>query len=155
MRKQATVSIQDEGRDQGKTYLLTEMPASQAERWAIRALMSLAKSGLEIPDNAQEMGMAAIAAMGFTALANIPFEDAGPLLDEMMACVQIIPDPARPQVVRPLIEDDIEEVRTRLMLRRDVFDLHTGFFSTAARLKSTQVKSQTRGSRTTSTSRRS
>jgi len=58
-------------------------------------------------------------------LLKIPFEAAKPLLDEMMGCVQIVPSP---NVKRPLIEDDIEEVKTRLMLRKAIWDLHMDFF---------------------------
>lgn len=126
-RKTKVVVIEAEGRDQGKHYLLTELPASQAERWATRALMAMAKSGVEIPDGLERAGVAGIAVVGLRAVAGMPFEEAQPLLDEMMACVEFIPDPARPQVHRYLIEDDIEEVATRIMLRQEVIELHTGF----------------------------
>lgn len=146
MRKTETVTITAEGRDKGKRFALTEMPATQAEKWALRAFMALAKSGLEIPDDVQNMGMAGIAALGFQALAGISFQDAEPLLDEMMACVQCVPSAG---VVRVLIEDDIEEVATRFTLRRDVFELHTGFFSRAA--PSTSIPAKTRAARSETT----
>ncbi|MCI0152402.1 hypothetical protein KNO81_42165 [Paraburkholderia sediminicola] len=57
----------------------------------------------------------------------IDFHDAELLLDEMMGCVSIQPNPADPKIVRGLIPDDIEEVNTRVLLRREVFRLHTGF----------------------------
>lgn len=146
MRKVQTVTIAAEGRDKGKAFLITEMPASQAEMWALRAFMALAKSGLEVPDEVQTMGMAGIAALGFQALAGITYQDARPLLEEMFDCVEHVPSP---NVVRALIEDDIEEVATRLQLRRDVFDLHTGFFSRAAPSTSTKAKTRAGGSATT------
>jgi len=126
-RKTKVVMIEAEGRDQGKHFLLTELPASQAERWATRALMAMGKSGVEIPDGIERAGIAGLAMIGLRALVGMPFEDAQPLLDEMFTCIQIIPDPARPQVHRYLIEDDIEEVATRLLLRQEVIELHTGF----------------------------
>lgn len=131
-RKTQTVTIAAEGRDKGKVFVLTEMPASQAERWAARALLALGKSGVEIPDEAANAGMAAIAAAGIRAFASVSFDEAGPLLDEMMLCVQIQPDPAKPDVRRELIEDDIEEVMTRLLLRSEVVALHVGFSITDA-----------------------
>ncbi len=109
------------------------MPASQAEKWAAKAFLALAKSGVEIPEDIASAGLAGVASMGLKALAGMTFADAEPLMDEMFACVQIIPDPARPEVVRALIEDDIEEIATRLRLRKDIFALHTDFFTTAAR----------------------
>jgi hypothetical protein len=60
-------------------------------------------------------------------------EDAAPLLAEMMDCVKIIPNPSEPNVMRPLVADDIEEVRTRIELRKAILELHMGFsFADAA-----------------------
>ena len=124
MRKVLDVTISDAGRDLGKVFILTEMPASKVEKWAARAILALCKSGFDVPDGA---GMEFIAVAGLKALGGLNFFDAEPLLDEMMECVQIRPDPSKPNVVRALIEDDIEEVKTRLQLRAEVFTLHTNF----------------------------
>ena len=45
------------GRDAGKSFTLTEMPADQAERWAIRALLALAGAGVDRPDGAADAGV--------------------------------------------------------------------------------------------------
>lgn len=126
-RKTQTVTIQDKGRDEGKVFVLTEMPASQAERWAVRAFLAMAHAGLEIPEDIANMGMAGIAAFGLRALGGISYAEAEPLLDEMFTCIQHIPDPARPDIVRKVIESDIEEVSTRFFLRKEVFGLHVNF----------------------------
>ena len=127
-RKTKTIRIPADGsRDAGKTFLLTEMSAADSERWAIRSLGAIANSGLDIPPEVIQMGMGALAAVGFKGLLTMQFHEAAPLLDEMMACVQIVPDPKNPHVVRPVDDEDIEEVATRLMLRSEVFELHTGF----------------------------
>lgn len=133
-RKTTTVTIDGKGRDAGKHFLLTEMSASAAERWAARALLALVRSGVKIPDEAVEMGLAGIAQIGVDLLSGLSWELAEPLLDEMFACIQIIPDPAKPHVVRGLVEDDIEEVATRLRLRREVLNLHIDFFTDAGLL---------------------
>lgn len=117
----------DSGRDGGKTFLLTEMSAAEAEKWAIRAVSAIANGGLDIPPDVIQMGMSALVAIGFRGLLTMGFGDAEPLLDEMMDCVQIVPDPKKPDIVRPADDEDIEEVTTRLMLRSEVFELHTGF----------------------------
>ena len=127
MARRTDTFVATVGRDAGKHFFLTELPASQAEKWAARAFLAMAKSGLEIPDGIAEMGLAGIAAMGLKALGGMSFEVAGPLLDEMFTCVRIIPDPKHPEVVRVLIEDDIEEIGTRLQLRKAVFGLHVDF----------------------------
>ena len=127
MRKTVIITIQDEGRDKGKIFILTELPAVQAEKWAYRALLALARSGVEIPPNLAGAGFAGIAILGFQALAHIDFNDLEPLLDEMMSCIQYRPDPSNVQYSRPLMVDDIEEIATRIKLRAEVYTLHTGF----------------------------
>ncbi len=143
MRKTSVVSITDGSndpkadnynRDYGKTFLLKEMPASVAERWATRALMTLARSGINLPDNAVGAGWAGIAVLGFQALSHSNFSEIEPLLNEMWQCVSIIPDMRHPQVSRALMwagpdgeGADIDEVSTMLKLRAEVFTLHSGF----------------------------
>ncbi len=136
-RKTLKVTIQDDrtpdadgqvtgdlSRDVGKTFLITEMPASQAERWAMKALLAVARAGIDLPVGLYEQGsMRTLAVLGLQAVTSIQFEEAEPLLDEMMKCVQIVEQKA----TRDLTEDDIEEVRTRLLLRRKVLELHVGF----------------------------
>lgn len=127
MRKTRDVTIEQEGRDKGRVYRITEMPASVAERWAIRALTAASRTNLDI-GNVLGLGMQGIAIVGVTALLSSRFEELEPLLDEMMACIK--PHMIDGQVIkvdRPLDESDIEEVSTRLRLRREVLELHVGF----------------------------
>lgn len=137
-RKEKTVVIES-GRDAGKMFLIKELPASQVERWATRALFVMMNCGVEVPDNLLSAGLAGIAAIGIKSLTKVPYELAEPLFDEMMTCIAIVPDPHQPSVKRgyggvgPMIEDDIEDVSTRLILRKAVFELHLDFFLTAAR----------------------
>lgn len=123
-RKEATF-VADYGRDAGKQFHITEMSASQAENWAIKVILAIGNAGIEVPDNLASQGMAGLLAVGYLSLLKIPFEAAKPLLDEMMGCVQVVPSP---NVKRPLIEDDIEEVKTRLAIRKAVWELHIDFF---------------------------
>lgn len=133
-RKSAIVQITDDNRDRGKVFHILEMPAAQAERWAIRAFQALARSDVEIPDNVAGAGFAGIAKLGFQALAKMDEISLMNLMDEMMLCVSFQPDPRKPEIVRPLVEEDIEEVQTRLRLRLEVFQLHTGFSMTGSGL---------------------
>ena len=123
-RKEASFVAQT-GRDKGKEFFITEMSATQAENWAIKAVLAIGNAGIEIPDNLVSQGMAGLVAVGYMNLLKIPFDAAKPLLDEMMGCVQFIPSP---NIKRPLIEDDIEEVSTRLALRKAIWNLHMDFF---------------------------
>ena len=132
MRKTLRYTVTDSGRDHGKVFLITEMSASDAEDWALRAFFALMNSGIDVPDEVADMGFAGIASVGLKALGKVEYSKAKPLFDDMMTCVQVMPDPAKPNVVRSLIDTDIEEVTTRLKLRSEVFKLHTDFLAAAA-----------------------
>jgi hypothetical protein len=69
----------------------------------------------------------------------------------MWECVQIMPDPSKPHVVRALIEQDIEEVATRLKIRGEIWKLHTGFLKAVAPSISggSKAAASKRGSRNT------
>jgi hypothetical protein len=152
-RKTKTVTITAEGRDKGRTYFLTEMPARRSEKWAARAMMAIARSSIYIPDEIQNMGMAAIATIGLRALAGVDFEkDFEPLMDEMMECVAMQPDASNPQIIRPLIEDDTEEVATLWTLKEAILELHTGFSIAGTLSKLREVPAQTSSSPNTLTS---
>lgn len=137
MRKTEKVVVQTEGRDKGKAFFITEMSAFKAEKWGLRALLALENSGFELPADVKGTGMAGIAALGVEKVvgqgAHLNFVEFEPLLDEMMECVQVIPNPQDDKIVRPLRDqyDDIEEVSTILQLRREVLLLHLGFLPAA------------------------
>lgn len=127
-RKTAIITIDSPGRDLGRVFEITEMSATKAERWATRALLALLRSGVEIPEDIASAGLAGVAAMGVKAFSGLAYADAEPLLEEMMSCVVVVPDPTRPHVKRPIRnDDDIEEISTLLRLREEVITLHTGF----------------------------
>lgn len=125
-------TVADEGRDKNKVFILTEMPASQAESWAMRALLALIAGGVEVPAGFERMGMAGMAEIGIRALTGLKWEVAEPLLAEMWGCVRIMPDPSKTHITRELIEEDIEEVATRIKLRAEVWKLHTAFLTAVA-----------------------
>lgn len=122
-------------RDDGKVFFLTEMPALQAEKWALRAFLALAKAGVDIPENIENLGFAGMAMVGLASLGGVDFAEAEPLLDELLGCVLFVPDPAKPDIRRGdfIQAGDIEEVPTFLLLRKEVFELHSNFSQLAAR----------------------
>lgn len=132
-RQTINYTFEQDGRDKGKCFVITEMPALQAERWAMRALLALMRSNPELPEGTELSGMAGLASAGLKALASIRWEDAEPLMDEMLSCVKLMPDINRPAVVRPLIDGDIEEISTLLELRKQIWGLHTAFFTGGTR----------------------
>lgn len=128
-RKTLRVTVTEEGRDKGKTFVLTELPADQGERWFIRALLGLAQSGADISPEQMAGGAAAFAAIGIQALGGVAWPTLEPLLDEMFDCIQCVPPDVRlpAQSIMPGINSQIEEVRTRFLLRVAVLELHIGF----------------------------
>lgn len=169
MRKTKLVTIDpsDENRDAGKTFLITEMAAWECERWAARALLALGRAGVEISDDTMAAGAVAVLGAGLAAFRQMRFEDAEPLLDEMMACVSFVPDLSRinPLTTQPFARklqrgddanaSDIEELSTLLRLRMEVIELHTGF-SVAGALSELGQSAKARGfPNNTRTSRKS
>jgi hypothetical protein len=132
-RRTAIYTVETEGRDKGKRFLLTEMSASKAESWAYRVILALANSNTQMPEGFEQTGMAGLAQLGLRGLIGLPWFVAEPLLKEMFECVQILPDPKNPKFARDLEpaggdgDYDIEEVTTRMNLRMEIFKLHVDF----------------------------
>lgn len=129
-KKSVTITAPpDFGRDAGKLFVITEMAAEPAEKWALRMFLCLKGTTAEVPQEIERLGMIGVAIRGVNAFlaADIRWNDFEPLLDQMFTCVARARDPQRPDVVTPLIEGDIEEVKTRIWLRSEVLSLHVGF----------------------------
>jgi hypothetical protein len=119
--------LTEDSRDAGKSFLLTEMDAESAEWWAFRILQAAMASDATIDFKAP---LAQMAREGLGAIAKMSSGQAKPLLDEMMKCVRIqLPSNGGS---RELLASDIEEVGTRLKLRSEILELHTGFFALGA-----------------------
>lgn len=120
MRKVITHRIESPGRDTGKVFIITEMGARPAHRWATKAIFALINAGVDVPDDMQSMGLAGVAVMGLSAVTKLPHAVAEPLLDELLECVQI----KQEVLTRPLVDEDIEEVKTYFDLQRVVLTMH-------------------------------
>lgn len=155
-RRETTTTIALEGRDKGKVFFLKEMDCLNAERWATRVFLALAKSGVSVPANIMAAGMAGIAVLSLKAFGSMDPDAAIDLLDEMFTCVQFVPNAAQPEVRLALIEGEdstIEEVRTRFQLREEVLSLHLGFSIAAEIVKQREAMKSSAASSNTRTSR--
>lgn len=125
--KQITI---ENGRDKGRVFLITEMSAAHADNWAMRALIALANGGVDLGDLSPQQGMIGMVRVALDALGRLKADDAIPLLNELLDCVQIIPEGGQP---RPLNMDfnDVEDFTTLWRLRKEVFALHTDFLQHA------------------------
>ena len=129
-RKVETAIVPEWGaRDAGKMFRITEMSAAHAEKWAWRGLLMLKGSGAAIPEGVEHLGMVGVFRVGLNAFlgGSIRFEELEPWLDEMMGCLTFVSDQKHLELARPLLEDDISEVKTRLWLRSEIIRVHTDF----------------------------
>jgi hypothetical protein len=149
-RQELKVKITAAGRDKGKVFIIREMSSAALEDWAARILLAMTQTGAKLADDIAQRGVAGIASMGIGAvMGGLSIDVARPLLKDMMDCVFIMPDPSNPSLVRPLVDtgngDDIEELGTRLKLRGDWYQLHTGFSMPVVLSTSPQETGKKRG----------
>lgn len=101
----------------------------------MRALLALSRGGIEIPPGMFDGGWVGLATMlpyaiviGLKSLHGAQWAEMDPLLEEMMACIQWQPPGGAP--LQPLFPGEncqIEEIASRLQLRKEVLQLHMGF----------------------------
>lgn len=140
MRNKKIVKIEGDlktNRDAGKTFVITELSSYHGEDWAIRALRLAQRAKADIPGGLNA-GMAGVAAVGILAVleGTDNFDELRPLFKEMMDCVQVMTD-EKTGFTRPLIDgtadsdakanDDIQEIKTRFLLRKEWLNLHLDF----------------------------
>jgi hypothetical protein len=115
-------------RDNGKTFVLTEMDAYNGQRWATRALQALGSSGMHIDPEQLKGGFAALAGLAFVGLLRANSDVIQGLLDEMLMCAKYEHQQGQPlQSILPGPKCCVEEIKTFYTLQRALFVLHTGF----------------------------
>lgn len=143
-RKETWVVIEtddEENRDRNKVFYVREMGAFQGDRWAKRALLALSKVNVNLAElgDIENLGWQGVAALGMQFIGSLKWEDAEPLLAELMSCVEFVPDPAKKHQHREIGRggaDDIEEISTISKLQMEAFNLHANFSRIAGLLKS-------------------
>jgi hypothetical protein len=128
----------EKNRDVGKTYIITEVSAMQAEEWAVRAFMALGTSGIRIPDELMNAGLVGVALIGYQVFMGAQPEAVLPLWREMLpSCVQLrgVESAQGTQVALPWSPTIVEEVSTMMVLRQAILELHTGFTLAEAALR--------------------
>ena len=144
-RKTKTVVIES-GRDNGKSFLVTEMPVTKADKWANTALLAMMRGGVDVggvnfeligntlmPSDAPKIdvsgGMLELARISIAGLGNVTEAVGQSLLDQLIEdCVQVVPTggAARPMLS---IDDEIEDLKTLWTLRKEAFILHIDFLA--------------------------
>lgn len=141
-RKTCRLTIDTDGRDKGKTFVITEMSALDIERWTIRLVIALGKNGVVLPSVQVDSGFAGIAGVLWALVAQVTPGDAEALLATMLDGLKI--DAGK--IVRELAPDDIEEADTLTQIRMAWVELHAGFFAKGGRLIWDRLKSLTSAS---------
>lgn len=118
-------------RDAGKRFLIVEMPATKAEKWAMRAILALMRGNVDIGAVKPGEGMAGLASAGIDKLAALDWETVQPLYDELLLCCYALPKPDNDQVRVRLTpgqaDTQVEEMTTLMRLRAEALGLHVGF----------------------------
>jgi len=134
-RREEFYTVSDNNRDFNKTFVITEMSAFDAESFAIKLGLLLLSNNPELPSDLtqkiqnNDLSMQDIAHYGFRLLQGLNYDAIKPVLDDLMMCVQIIVD-KKSGIRRALVNEDIEEVKTIMTLRKMVIGLHVNFLDT-------------------------
>lgn len=128
--KEAMIVCPHEGADKGKQFIIKRMSAVEADRWGRHVLQAAAVAGADLPDAIEANGLAAVAAAGIRIFAGMNPEVSDALLDRLMQCVNLVPDPAHPEVALPwsMSQSQIEEIPTIGWLHKEALKLHLDFF---------------------------
>jgi hypothetical protein len=142
------IQITTPGRDAGKKFRITEMPADQGERWGNRLALEFGQAVSKVPSQVIGGGMAGVSQMlpilmvqGLQSLGGLSPAVVQPLLDEMMGCVKFMSPAAVAGVPdQPIFTGEnsqIEEIQTRYTLIFEAIKLHWSFLMDAAQSNST------------------
>ena len=133
MRKEKIVVLNDRGNE--LTFKIREMPAMKLESWLLRAGLLLAGTGafdgkdVATPGEAIQKAGAVLSTGGISALANIDYEKAQPLLDDLLACCTRTDAGIEQRLTPETVDGIIEDVRTLFALRKEALALNVGFFT--------------------------
>lgn len=120
-RKEIEIKI-EEGRDAGKTFKITEMPAVQADRWITKALCLLGKSKFDI-SSLGSMSMPEI----LKSMSGLNFDDTEPLLNQLLECATFEKDGVAVPMKGSMIDSVIEDWSTLFRLKVESLKLILGF----------------------------
>lgn len=132
-RKQVTFIVEDEGRDKGKEFLITEMSAWDAEELAEEIYRAMGQGEFNsLPADVVAMGVAGLATVGMSVLSAAPAHVSRPIADKLLSTVDIVITHDGKENQRKVKPIDFEEVATIRSLKDKVFELNFRFLALAA-----------------------
>ncbi|ELI8151084.1 hypothetical protein ACPX3P_000670 [Yersinia enterocolitica] len=133
-RKQITYTVEDEGRDKGKEFIITEMSAWDAEELSEEIYRAMGHGEFNsLPADVVSMGVAGLATVGVSVLAAAPASVSRPISDRILSTVEIVVTNKGKDITRAIKPIDFEEISTIRTLKDKVFELNFGFLSLAAK----------------------
>ncbi|MFM1413565.1 hypothetical protein [Yersinia sp. 22-579] len=133
-RKQITYIVEDEGRDKGKEFIITEMSAWDAEELSEEIYRAMGHGEFNsLPADVVSMGVAGLATVGISVLAAAPASVSRPISDRILSTVEIVITNEGKDINRAIKPLDFEEISTIRTLKDKVFELNFGFLSLAAK----------------------
>ncbi|WP_145484410.1 hypothetical protein [Yersinia aldovae] len=133
-RKQITYIVEDEGRDKGKEFLITEMSAWDAEELSEEIYRAMGHGEFNsLPADVVAMGAAGLATVGISVLAAAPASVSRPISDRILSTVEVVITNEGKDITRSIKPIDFEEISTIRTLKDKVFELNFGFLSLAAK----------------------
>ncbi|HDU2632356.1 TPA: hypothetical protein ACHR7L_004671 [Yersinia enterocolitica] len=133
-RKQITYTVEDEGRDKGKEFIITEMSAWDAEELSEEIYRAMGHGEFNsLPADVVAMGVAGLATVGVSVLAAAPASVSRPISDRILSTVEIVITNEGKDINRAIKPIDFEEISTIRTLKDKVFELNFGFLSLAAK----------------------
>lgn len=132
-RKEILFIVEEEGRDKGKEFLITEMSAWDADTLAQDVFRAMGDSNFsEIPTDVIAMGCAGLATVGLSIISASSPEVSRHLRDRLMATVEIIiKNDGQHQQRKVNGSLDFEEVSTIRTLLDKVFQVNFSFLTIA------------------------
>jgi hypothetical protein len=127
-RKETIITIDDNGN--ALKFRVKQMPATKLYDFIVRALLTLAASGLNLSgeDDITSAGRY-LREHGLAALSKVEYSKAKPLLDELLACCSRITEGGVEQLCTPDIMDGfISDARTIFKLQLEAVKLNFSFF---------------------------
>lgn len=132
-RKEIPFIVEEEGRDKGKEFLITEMSAWDADSLAQDIFRAMGDSNYSsIPADVIAMGCAGLATVGLSVISASSPEVARQLRDRLMSTVDIvITNDGKRQQRKVNGSMDFEEVSTIRALLDKVFQVNFDFLTIA------------------------
>lgn len=131
-RKEIPFIVEDDNRDNGKEFIITEMSAWDADELAQDLFRSMGESGFSgIPADVIAMGCAGLATLGLNVISAASPEVARKLRDRLMSTVQIVIAHEGSRQVRTVKPVDFEEVSTIRQVMDKVFKVNFDFLTIA------------------------